>query len=200
MRPVHQFLQDAPERVGSCGDTPVFPDMVSRLDRLQSRCRCRSSLYVPGIQAQHPGVLVRLGAGRDGNLHLVDQPVVRQGPHPVIGHKDGLPRIGGRKFQGSRVPALNTMLRSKIIRPVLPLGRFFRHFRQEIPVLELHLQRGGRRLLGHFRQPDGIGTVAGDHVSFVEYLLNVEGIFKGIESIIMDGHQLPPFHCFRAED
>ena len=47
MRPVHQFLQDATERVGSCRDPPVFPDMVSRLDGLQSRCRCRSRLYVP---------------------------------------------------------------------------------------------------------------------------------------------------------
>lgn len=54
--------------------------------------------------------------------------------------------------------------------------------------------------LGNFRQPDGIGTVSRDYMSFVKNLFDVEGIFKGIESIIMDGHQLPPFHCFRTED
>ena len=174
--------------------------MVSRLDGQRSRYRCGACLHIPGIQTHHPGVLVCLSAGRYGNLYLVDKPIIGQGPHTVIGHKDGLPRIGCRKFQRPGIPALDTMLCGEVVRPVLPLGRFFRHFRQEGSVLELHLQGGGRSLLGHFRQPDGIGAVAGDHVGFVEDFLDVKGVFKGIESIIMDGHQLPPFHCFRAED
>ena len=32
MGPVHQLLEDAPERVGSSRDAPVFPDMVGGLD------------------------------------------------------------------------------------------------------------------------------------------------------------------------
>lgn len=174
--------------------------MVSRLDGLQSRCRCRSSLYVPGIQAHHPGVLVCLSAGRYGNLHLVNEPIIGQSSHPVIGNTDSLSRISCRKFQCPGIPTLNAVLRSQVVRPILPLGWLFRYFRQERPVLKLHLQGGGRCLLGHFRKPDCIGTVARDYMSFVKNLFDVEGIFKGIESIIMDGHQLPPFHCFRAED
>ena len=199
MGPVHQFLQDSPQGVGSGRNPPVSlnpsPSSFKSVPFWTG-----GDGVVPGIDPGHYGLPLRLGAGCDGDLHLVDEPVIRQGPHPVIGDKDGFSRVSCRKLQSPGVPAFDAMLCREVIRPVLPLGRFFRYFRKERPVLELHLQGSGRSLLGHFRQPDGVRAVAGDHVGFVIDFFDVKGILKGIEPIIMNGHQLPPFHCFRAED
>ena len=193
MGPVHKLLKDASERIGPRRDSSVLFYRI-RGNYMPCKARARLSrpcLRVPRCQPGNNRFPFRLGTGRHGNVNLVEESFVCQRAHAVVTDQHNLARICGAEFDGSRVPAGNSMFCRQVVRPVLSLGWFFRDFSQGGPILKFNLHRRRVRLLRHLHQSNRIRAISRNRVPFIINLLNIKGIFKRVEPVIMYSHLLP---------